>query len=76
MVKKTKVAKATKKGRTRIKNLPVGEKELMAAEKKKVKGGNIAALNAATSTGASTSPTIASVSSGGDYGIKKLVGGV
>ena len=75
MAKKTKVAKATKKGRTRIKNLPVGEKELKAAERKKVKGGNIAALNPATSTGA-TNPTIASVSSGGDYNIKKLLGGV
>ena len=74
MARKTKVAKATKKGRTKIKNLPVGEKELKAAERKKVKGGNIAALNVATSTGASTNPTIASISSGGDY--KKLLGGV
>lgn len=30
----------TTKRRTKVKNLPVGEKELTAAEKKKVKGGS------------------------------------
>ena len=78
MPKKTKAAKTTKKGRTKIKNLPVNEKELSAAERKKVKAGITGALagTAASPVYTLTSPADKNIVLDSELGIKKFLGGV
>ena len=58
MPRTTKGAKSTKKGRTKVKNLPVGEKELTAKEKKHVKGGFLVQTSRSPSVTLGTPPTI------------------
>ena len=74
MAKNTKAAKTTKKARAKVKNLQVGEKELSATEKKKVKGGLLPAVrNISTNTigGALSSDTFTTSLGGDSINFKK-----
>jgi hypothetical protein len=68
MARNTKTTKATKKSRTKVKNLQVGEKELRTKDKKKIKGGLLPAVrNLSSNTiGATVGSDTFTSSIGGD----------